>query len=996
MKTRSFLTLLLCICFCNMGFCQIWSNPITGTNPNTANPYTTGQTVSSTNMTVSGIGRGSGIAGSNANNRYNAAGWNSASIDANDYFYFTLTPNAGYKISFSSFQYTAQASGTGPVSFSFRSSVDGYSASIGAPTSTGTTIDLSGAAYQDIVSSITFRIYGWGASGAGGTFSINDFSFNGSVTAVSGGTSYASDWFRAAGTGNWNSASTWQSSHDGSTYFAATLVPNQYATAIYITSGNTVTVNTSVNVKMLTVNSGATLNNSNGNTITVYDGNSAGTGYDFIVDGTYILNGTQPDFNGTATAVVNNLTRVLDNTGGGSDDFAFNNKVTFSNGAVFEWAITTSFATSPASGFNLIYFPNSAVGTTPIFRVTSTMGNVGAGDNTIFNGKFEVTGALATVSFVNNGTKVFRDGIGGSGTITHKMFGAGFGDCGTFYIGDYLGGSANTPVIDGTITINIENAALANDMEIGSNATANISGSPVINIGTASSISTGSANFTISGTLTNSGANPVYLTYGSLTLAGYVDATVTFSANSSNTSVTLTKTTAGSAGILKFAAGANTIKDLNLNASVSGARVALGAALNVANSITLTYGIFVTDAYLLTWNNSGGTLSGPTGTSYANSFIATCDASGNPLTATGLSNTTTSPFTGDVGFRILNARGFAYIYLPVGPDLSRPNRMALNPGNNTGSDITVVVGKGDILYTPQPRVSRIWYVHTSSQANVAQSGIRLYFTKHNWATSSFGVSQDEIEDGFISSAVYVGRRDYTNDPHLTHRSALRDLGSLNGTEDYAEYLLNTAASSYVPAFYKFSAGNFSTIILPVSVTNLKAYQQGNNIAINWSALNEINVDRYEVEHSTNGTNFISISKTIALNNGSQQNNYSAVDAHPSSSKNFYRIKSIDKDGSVNYTSVVSVVIGGGKIFIAVVPNPVQNKHVNLQLNNIPAGRYDLALYSITGQRVYTSAVLHAGGSAAQVIGLPAHVKTGTYVLVLHTETNHYTQKIVVE
>lgn len=164
---------------------SIWTNPITGTNPNTANPYTTGQTVNG-NITVSGIGRGTGIAGTSANDRYNATGWNSTSLDANDYFSFTLTPNSGCEIDFTSFVYTAQASGTGPVSFALRSSVDGFVANIGTATATGVTINLSAAAYQNITGAITFRLYGWGASAAGGTWSVNDFTFNGTVTCGGG------------------------------------------------------------------------------------------------------------------------------------------------------------------------------------------------------------------------------------------------------------------------------------------------------------------------------------------------------------------------------------------------------------------------------------------------------------------------------------------------------------------------------------------------------------------------------------------------------------------------------------------------------------------------------------------------------------------------------------------------------------------------------------------------------------------------------------------
>jgi hypothetical protein len=180
MKT-TFFAVMLCA-FTHGSAQSIFDNPITGTNPNTSNPYTIGQTVDA-NLTVSGIGRGSGITGSAANNRYSATQWNSAAIDVNDYFEFTLTPNAGKTISFISFVYTGQASGTGPLNFAVRSSLDGFTADIGTPLSTGATISLVNIAYQNIAAAITFRFYGWNASSGTGTFSINDFTFNG-VTAV--------------------------------------------------------------------------------------------------------------------------------------------------------------------------------------------------------------------------------------------------------------------------------------------------------------------------------------------------------------------------------------------------------------------------------------------------------------------------------------------------------------------------------------------------------------------------------------------------------------------------------------------------------------------------------------------------------------------------------------------------------------------------------------------------------------------------------------------
>jgi hypothetical protein len=159
---------------------NIARNEITGTNPNEDNPYTNGELVVP-NLVFSGIGRSDGITGYNANNRYNANGWVTDELDAEKYFYFKITPEPGFHIEFVSFEYEGQRSAQGPTSVSFRSSLDGFTSDIGTPTITGSSIDLSDAAFQGIASEIEFRIYAWGATHPDGTFSINSFAFKGYV-----------------------------------------------------------------------------------------------------------------------------------------------------------------------------------------------------------------------------------------------------------------------------------------------------------------------------------------------------------------------------------------------------------------------------------------------------------------------------------------------------------------------------------------------------------------------------------------------------------------------------------------------------------------------------------------------------------------------------------------------------------------------------------------------------------------------------------------------
>ncbi|MBK7097949.1 MAG: hypothetical protein IPH58_05820 [Sphingobacteriales bacterium] len=137
------------------------------------------------NLTASGIGRGSGTVASNAFQAYGASGFNNSNFDTNDYFQFTLTPTGGRHINFSAFSYT---SGTGldlvtVDKFALRSSLDGYAANIGSPTKTGTTISLSAPQFQNITSAITFRLYAWGGGILSGTYwEIQSFNFTGAVT----------------------------------------------------------------------------------------------------------------------------------------------------------------------------------------------------------------------------------------------------------------------------------------------------------------------------------------------------------------------------------------------------------------------------------------------------------------------------------------------------------------------------------------------------------------------------------------------------------------------------------------------------------------------------------------------------------------------------------------------------------------------------------------------------------------------------------------------
>jgi len=167
---------------------DIFSNAITNSNPSDFNPFTDGQTHHS-EIAVTGVGRGPGIGANTGSNRYNARNWSLPSLDANDYFTFTLTPNANFEIDFNSLSGQWQRSGTGPTQFALRTSLDGFAGTVASGSITGdasaVNYNINLSSLQDVTSAIELRLYAWGGSNVAGTFSFNSFTFDGSVNATS-------------------------------------------------------------------------------------------------------------------------------------------------------------------------------------------------------------------------------------------------------------------------------------------------------------------------------------------------------------------------------------------------------------------------------------------------------------------------------------------------------------------------------------------------------------------------------------------------------------------------------------------------------------------------------------------------------------------------------------------------------------------------------------------------------------------------------------------
>ena len=112
--------------------------------------------------------------------------------------------------------------------------------------------------------------------------------------------------------------------------------------------------------------------------------------------------------------------------------------------------------------------------------------------------------------------------------------------------------------------------------------------------------------------------------------------------------------------------------------------------------------------------------------------------------------------------------------------------------------------------------------------------------------------------------------------------------------------------------------------LPVTIINLKAYQQGKQNKVEWTSVTEMNVDRYEIQRSSNANDFITIGVSKATGNGTQKAEYGFNDAKPLLGNNYYRLKVLDTDGKITYSNIVLVNMNNSNLNTLIYPVPANN------------------------------------------------------------------------
>ena len=160
-------------------------------------------------------------------------------------------------------------------------------------------------------------------------------------------------------------------------------------------------------------------------------------------------------------------------------------------------------------------------------------------------------------------------------------------------------------------------------------------------------------------------------------------------------------------------------------------------------------------------------------------------------------------------------------------------------------------------------------------------------------------------------------------------------------------------------FSEFAA-NSATVFLNTKLIDLYATPIENRfIEVGWTTEDEDNVSHFEIERSTNNMNFEYLTTQTAAGNTQGQTSYAIADNNVLPNQDYYyRIKTVDNDGSFEYTHTVVARItrdNAGET-VNVYPNPVNFGNATVEITSLRGRKASVRVFDAIGQMVYSQNV----------------------------------------
>ncbi|HEX7017198.1 MAG TPA: T9SS type A sorting domain-containing protein, partial [Cyclobacteriaceae bacterium] len=160
--------------------------------------------------------------------------------------------------------------------------------------------------------------------------------------------------------------------------------------------------------------------------------------------------------------------------------------------------------------------------------------------------------------------------------------------------------------------------------------------------------------------------------------------------------------------------------------------------------------------------------------------------------------------------------------------------------------------------------------------------------------------------------------------------------------------------------------------------------------VEWHTASEINNEGFEVEHSTDGTDFVKIGWVAGHGTTNVANQYQFIHDHPDQGWNYYRLKQIDYDGKFEYSRLIPV-FADDLPRVEIYPNPFRD-HIYLSRINTDEN-IQVTLTNALGQ---DPIVLLQDPMQPARFNLPRRLEPGVYHARVQLGNVIHTRKVIIE
>lgn len=213
-----------------------------------------------------------------------------------------------------------------------------------------------------------------------------------------------------------------------------------------------------------------------------------------------------------------------------------------------------------------------------------------------------------------------------------------------------------------------------------------------------------------------------------------------------------------------------------------------------------------------------------------------------------------------------------------------------------------------------------------------------------------------------------------------------------GTASGTAATTGSITSASVSSFNLFTFGSQS-YILPLNLVSFTAKRPDNYTQLNWTTVNEVNVNRFVAERSDDNIHFYVIGELAARNTGNMEK-YVSRDEKNINGIAYYRLRCIDNDGKEIISQVVPIAGGNTNDLLTLGFNPV-NDHILLIANQYLNDLFDYNIISATGQLIQQGQLKMLNGGQHKLL-LTENVSAGTYFLIVSNSRQHFNFKLLKE